>query len=212
MKRYVIILIASMLSMNNSLWVDRDPYSGNQSVQTGDIVKIIFDSQVKTEFSVEIQTDDNNTAKTNPDKKLVKELQPINSDYSFVKNNKGKYKTSGKISGTLSGIITGQDDNGNFTIEAVRETTYDNERQSLRLTGIVAGSSIKEKSVFTSDIAGLRVTFAGKINAKNITNPAINMKTSEKEDGTIVNKAELSEDEKQQLLLKYIRRVLGETE
>lgn len=212
----IIYLLFSFLQQGgaeDSLWSDNNPYSGEKNIKAGSIISIIFKDNVKTEFKVEVQTTDNNTTKTTPDKKLVPELIPYSSDKSFVKNNKGTYKTIGNLSGKFAVVVNRVDEEtGTYYISGRKETLYDGESQTLQVTGIISSVAVKNMTVNSADIANLRVEFKGKISPKILKEPNINLKQKPNPDGTTTVKAELSEEEKQQMILNYIKRLLGESE
>ena len=209
----IVLHTTIILAQDKSLWQDQDIYSNALAYKKGNLIQIIFNEKDKTDFSVEIQTDKNNDTTTVPDKKMSSELAPYASSYSFVGNNKGKYKTSGNLKGFIQAIITEIDPvSGNISLEGSKQINLDGDIKSIRVTGIVSSENISKKSISSDKIANLNIVIRGKITDKNIQNPEIEMKYKTDAEGNEKASAELSENEKQELLLKYLKRILGESE
>ncbi|MCC6274435.1 MAG: flagellar basal body L-ring protein FlgH [Leptospiraceae bacterium] len=210
---FILFYCNSILNYQ-SLWVDKDPYSSGQKIKVGSIVKVVLKDGLKSEYEFEGKKDETHTIKSVPDKKIIPDLTPFNSDRSLAKKKNGKSKTSGKILGTISVLVTEiEQATGNLILAGTKETYIDKEKNVLRLTGIASPKDLKEDKIISSDsIANLKMEFQGSISEEILKSPDVRLKETKNPDGTVSVKAELSENEKQEIILKNLKRMLGESE
>lgn len=208
------LLYFSFSLFSQSLWIDTDPYSSGQKIKVGSVIKVVLKDGLKSEYEFEGKKDESHTIKSIPDKKIVSDLTPFNSDRSLAKKKNGKSKSSGKILGSLSVLVTEIDPNtGNLIIAGTKETYIDKEKNVLRLTGIASPKDLKEDKIISSDlIANLKMEFQGSISEEILTSPDVRLKETKNPDGSVSVKAELSENEKQEIILKNLKKMLGESE
>jgi flagellar L-ring protein FlgH len=205
--------LVSQESNNASLWQDKDPYSSSQIVRNGDVLNVLFKEPLKVEYEAKYKADSDHKIMSNPDKKMIPEIKGYESDQSIARNTFTKSKTSGKILGSIAVRVIGQDPGtGLLEIEGRRETQFDNDRQILGIKGFVSKKDIEVgRSIEYSRIANLTINYSAHPTPRNLQNPEIGLKEIRGEDGTVTYSSELSDTEKQELLLKYMKRLLGES-
>ncbi|TGL62700.1 endoflagellar basal body L-ring protein [Leptospira ognonensis] len=196
-----------------SLWRDKDPYSYPRVVSPGTVVKVILKSSLKIEYESEYKATFENDIRTVPDKKIISDLPSFTTNNTYMRSKVGKSKTNGKILGTMAVIVTSIDPgSGNLELEGSKTYSYGEERINLRLSGTISpGDLDKNKNISSDSVANLRVEFQGTLSPKELSDPNVQLKTITNPDGTVTRKAELSDTEKQELIMKNIKRVLGES-
>jgi|JI8StandDraft_1071087.scaffolds.fasta_scaffold145073_2 flagellar L-ring protein precursor FlgH len=205
--------LASQDSSTGSLWKDKNPYSSSVEIGNGDIIQVIFSEGIKTDYQVEYKSDSNYKIMSNPDKKIIEDWKGFESDQSIARNSNGKSKTQAKVIGRMAVRIVGLDvSSDNLEIEGRRETRFDNDRQVVTLKGTVARKDLGAgRSVDSNRVANLELNYQAHPIPRNIQNPDIGIKQSTNPDGTSTYKAELSEIEKQEIIMKHMKRMLGES-
>ncbi|TGK37623.1 flagellar biosynthesis protein FlgH [Leptospira gomenensis] len=203
----------SLKAQDGSLWTEKNPYSVRQNIKVGSAIYVKIRNGLQAEFELESNADETLTLKSMPDKKIVPDMPSYNSDRTITRKNKGKIKSAGKIRGNLTALVTGVDPNtGLLIIQGNKSSLINGEENSLTLIGNVAHEFVeKDFSLDADKIANLRVTYNGKINPKEVV-PPIALKTVTNPDGSVTIKAELSEEEKQRLILGQLNRLLGESQ
>ncbi|MDF3818729.1 flagellar basal body L-ring protein FlgH [Leptospira sp. 96542] len=212
---FVLVLCAGTNSLfPDSLWKDKDPYSYPKSITPGSVVKVVLKQGIRVEYESEYKATFDNDIKTVPDKKLIPDLPAYNSNATYMRSKVGKSKTGGKVIGVMAVIVTGVDPgSGNLDLEGGKTFNLEDERISIRLSGTISPEDLDKNRYISSDlVANLRVEFLGTLNPKELKNPNIQMKRITNPDGSVSEKAELSDTEKQEILLKNMKRVLGESE
>lgn len=197
-----------------SLWKDKDPYSYPKTIQPGTVVKVVLKNGLRVEYESEYKATFDNDIKTVPDKKLVPDLPNYTANSTYMRSKVGKSKSQGKVVGVMAVLVTGIDPGtGNLELEGSRVFNLSEERINLRLSGTISPEDLDKNRFIASDlIANLRVEYQGTLNPKELGDPNIQMKRITNPDGTVTEKAELSDKEKQEIILKNIKRLLGESE
>lgn len=197
-----------------SLWKDKDPYSYPKTIQPGTVVKVVLKNGLRVEYESEYKATFDNDIKTVPDKKLVPDLPNYTANSTYMRSKVGKSKSQGKVVGVMAVLVTGIDPGtGNLELEGSRVFNLSEERINLRLSGTISPEDLDKNRFIASDlIANLRVEYQGTLNPKELNDPNIQMKRITNPDGSVTEKAELSDKEKQEIILKNIKRLLGESE
>lgn len=197
-----------------SLWKDKDPYSYPKTIQPGTVVKVVLKNGLRVEYESEYKATFDNDIKTVPDKKLVPDLPNYTANSTYMRSKVGKSKSQGKVVGVMAVLVTGIDPGtGNLELEGSRVFNLSEERINLRLSGTISPEDLDKNRFIASDlIANLRVEYQGALNPKELNDPNIQMKRITNPDGSVTEKAELSDKEKQEIILKNIKRLLGESE
>ncbi len=220
------ILLSALLSFgiySQSLWVDTNPYStGKQGLKVGAVLRVLLKEGIKADYQFESGKDDSITIKSAPDKKIVPELMGYNYDRSIAAKGNGKEKSNSKLIGSMAVQITEIDpESGILTVEGVREAFFEKGKSMLKLSGKVSSTDIKGGNTIPSDlVANLKLEYKSGPIEKDMNDPDIQLKPALDPkgqqiigpDGQPIQKAELSENEKQKIILKNIRRLLGESQ
>ncbi|MCG6193808.1 flagellar basal body L-ring protein FlgH [Leptospira sp. FAT2] len=196
-----------------SLWTDKNPYSVRQNIKVGSPLYVRITNGLQAEFELESNADETITLKSMPDKKIIPDMPSYNNDRTITRKNKGKIKSLGKVKGNLTALVTAIDPNtGLLTIQGQKVNVINGEENSLALSGTVSPEFVEKDSSINADkIANLQVNFNGRINRQQV-NPPIALKSVTNPDGSVTVKAELSEEEKQRLILNQLNRLLGESQ
>ncbi|UOG57745.1 flagellar basal body L-ring protein FlgH [Leptospira noguchii] len=202
-----------LTAQDSSLWTDKNPYSVRQSMKVGSTLYVKIRNGLQAEFELESNADETLTLKAMPDKKIIPDMPSYNNDRTITRKNKGKIKSIGKIKGNLTVLVTAIDPNtGLLTIQGQKVNVINGEENSLLLSGTVSPEFVeKDLSIDSDKIANLQLNFNGKIRPQQVS-PPISIKTITNPDGSVTTKAELSEEEKQKLILNQLNRLLGESQ
>ncbi|EKR66304.1 MULTISPECIES: flagellar basal body L-ring protein FlgH [Leptospira] len=200
-------------AQESSLWADKNPYSMRQNIKVGSPLYVKIKNGLQAEFELESNADETLTLKVMPDKKIIPDMPSYNSDRTITRKNKGKIKSVGKIKGNLTVLVTAVDPNtGLLSVRGQKMNVINGEENSLFLSGTVSPEFVeKDSSIDADKIANLQVNFSGKIKRQEVI-PPIALKTVTNPDGSVTTKAELSEEEKQRLILNQLNRLLGESQ
>ncbi len=189
-------------------------------MKVGSVIRVILKEGMKAEYTYEAAKDETLTIKSAPDKKLVPEIMGYNTDRSIASKNNGKEKSNSKILGAIAVQVIEISPEGMLVVEGIRETIYEKGKSSLKLSGKISPSDIRANSITSDYIANLKLEYKAAPIHKELTDPNVQLKPALApngkpiigQDGEPLQKADLSENEKQKIILKNIRKMLGESE
>jgi flagellar L-ring protein FlgH len=225
--KFIIIGIFFVSGLfSQSLWNDISPYStgqkGQRGAQVGSIIRVVIKEGIRGEYIFESKKDETITIKHAPDKKIIPEQMGYNFDRSIARVGNGKERSGGKIVGTIAVVVTEiEAQTGNLVIEGQREVSFDKGRNNLRLSGKFSPLDLKDGNTITTDlVADLVMEYTASPKPLDLQEPDVEMKPATmpdgtpqvNPDGTPMEKAELNETEKQKVIMKNIKRLLGESE
>lgn len=147
-----------------------------------------------------------------PDTGLTDILKPAATDGSIVNKDTIQLRLRARIKFKMAVTITAAPQNGMLEFQGTKNLAHENGKvqQNIRISGRLHPKDIAgNRSINSADVADLAITIQGAPVARSKN---IQMKQTTAPDGTVTPAAELSEQEKQQLLLDYINKVLGESE
>ena len=201
------LLLVGGLVRGEDLWEDHNPFSPHR-LAIGAVIKLNVDEPVIVEYSYDAKTDSNAVIKMKPDKKISEFLPPANVDKSIQGLKKIKIKAKGRVKFRMAVSVSKIIDNKTVEFSGTRVIAYEagKARQEIQITGRVNTDDItKKRTVNSSMVAGLQILLRGKPIPQSKNIPMKRIGTPPK------SAAELSDEEKQTLLLEYLNRILGES-
>ena len=211
----LIVYIYFISLESQSLWVDRNPYANGQDIRLGSIIRVMIKDGMKGDYVYEGAKDDSFVIRSHPDKKIVDEMRGFTADRSVAHRQNGKSKSTAKIIGSMSVLVTSVDPTtGLLTLAGTRDVGFDNAKNSLKLSGQISPLDVRDdKTVMSDMVANLKIEYSTAPTKENLSDPDIKLKTKKNANGTeTIQKAELSNDEKQAIILKNMKRLLGESQ
>ncbi len=195
----------SPISQAEDLWKPHNPYSSHSRLRAGSVIKVKISEPVDLEFEYEDTGSSDTEVKTNP---VIwpADLPVTDIEKNIAGSRKKHLKVKTRMNFTMAVQISGITPEGNAELSGTRQVFYEagNVRFEVRFAGTADLNDItRDNRIKSEDIAGLVLQVTGKpvTPGKGIT-----LKTDA--EGKV--SADLSEEEKQQLLLEYLNRVLGE--
>ena len=105
----VLLSVVIFESHAQSLWVDRNPYANGQDIRLGSIIRVMIKDGMKGDYVYEGAKDDSFVIRSHPDKKIVDEMRGFTADRSVAHRQNGKSKSTAKIIGSMSVLVTAVD-------------------------------------------------------------------------------------------------------
>lgn len=213
--KYILFFSFIFGISSQSLWVDRNLYSVGQDIRVGSSIQVVIKDGFRGEYTYDGGKEDSFVIRSNPDKKFVNENPNFRSDRSITNRQTAKSRTVGRIIGSMSVLITAIDQaSGMLTLNGIREMAFDSGKSSLKLSGKISLKDLKEdRTVSSEKVADLKLEYNGGPTKEELKDPDVQLKKRKNANGTAeIEKAELSETEKQKIILKNLKRLLGESQ
>ncbi len=205
------IVTAACAAYAKDLWEDHNPYSTTGQVVAGTVLKLQVEAPVIIEYEYERKTDEKATIKITPDPKITDFLPAANSEKTINGSEKLVLKAKSRLVLNMAVTVQGDGTGKTLQITGTRQIGYENDRarQLIQVTGRVNRADIRQDLTVHSDqVADLVILITG---APVPQNAGIQMKQKPEAGGQPQPAAELSNEEKQKLLLDHLNRILGES-
>lgn len=195
-----------------SLWNDINPYSDGASLREGSVLKVAVNEPFILEYEYINGGDENTSISMKPDRKLTEFLPPVESERSIVSKTKKNIRTRSRLIFQMAVRVMEIENTDTIRIMGTRRIARESgdSELTIRMEGIVNRKDIdKNGSLDSRSIADMVMEIQGLPEKKS---RQLKMKrVPGDEEGTTKPSAEMSEEERQQLLLEYINRILGES-
>lgn len=207
-------LLFSILSLAAAdLWQDHNPYSAYGSLRAGTLLKLSVDEPFEILYEYDQDLEDKVTIKMQPDRKLTDFLPPVDSDKTSTKKGRVRIRARSRLQLKVAVAVERVLDSDVVEFSGTRVLSYEANRatQRLQVRGRVhLGDVSADRNILSHNVADLQLVLSG---APERPSRELPMKTKTGEPGEPpVPSAQLNEREKQQLLLEYLNRILGETD
>ncbi|MCB1327088.1 MAG: flagellar basal body L-ring protein FlgH [Spirochaetales bacterium] len=214
--RAVGVAIALALAFSylsaQSLWRDHNPYNPSANIRTGTILKLHVEETVIIEYEYESTVDETVTIKLKPDQTVTEFLPPVDTEQNITRQNNDTLRSHGKIRFEMAVRVDSQPEEDIVSIVGTRQIAQENgrTRQVFQVRGFVHVEDIKPgRRVNSADVADLDIRITGAPVPQN-RDRRLRQEPGATPEEPARATAELSDQEKQQLLLEYLNRVLGE--
>lgn len=211
----VFLLFGFSLNLfGEDLFNGKNIYRQIEAVQVGDVLKLVVDEPVIVEYDYEGDSDDHRTVKLSPDRETFSFLKPIDDDRSFVDKNRSKIRSRVRLR-MFMGVRISAINGDVIQFVGQRRLGYENGRleQQIQSSGSIALRDVsQDRSIQSRHVAELQLMIAGRP-IEQRENLQLKEDQTHSADSNEPPKpsAEMNDLEKQQILLEYLNRLLGET-
>lgn len=200
----LIVMFVTVQGSAKSLWQDKNIYSAAESLKVGDIliVKVEDISQMKFTMSLTSKSSFNITA--NPDANITGFLPKVSSNKKSTNSDKTNFSGKGNLSISIAATITKKIKDGKYQISGIREYSLNGINSRFTVSGDVKPSLVRGQYIMSYNIANFRLEIKGRKEGL-----AIDLKREKLKEGANAS-AQLTEEEKQKIILDYLKKMMGE--
>jgi flagellar basal body L-ring protein FlgH len=206
MKRFAVVLILGLMPIvvsAQSLWKEGSLYTASKYKQ-GDLIKIVFKRKNIVEFST-FQQNQESASLNNPDKSatmVLNFLPQLSGDNMNKSSKSASVKNRENVNFSIMTAVQSIESNGNLRIAGQHQILINNQRETVRLQGIVNPARIVGDRVLSEDVYDLSMEYDRQVFKKDLVTDA------DLKDATSVTNMELLDPKKRELILKYFNQVL----
>ena len=186
-----------------SLWMDRNIYSSGGALKVGDIINVRIEDISQMRFSISINNNDTFSIVSNPDANITGFLPKVSSDKQVRSSDRTDFSGRGAMVISIAARVTGRLRDGKLKISGSRQYSFNGLASSFVVSGIVDPSLVSGRSILSNDIADFMLEVRGTKEGAKID---LKKKLKEGESAS----AALTEEEKQQIILEYLKKMIGE--
>lgn len=196
-----------------SLWEDHNPYNPASILRDGTILKLIVDEPVSVEYEYENNKDESITVKLVPDQTITDFLPPADVNRSITNKTTDKVKATGRVQFRMAVSVNGNPENNTVTFSGSKLLAVEagRSRQQIQVTGRIHVEDIQAgRMIQSEDIADLQIQIQGTPVPQDFNLP-MKQEPGANPGDPAQPSANLTDAEKQQILLDYLNRILGES-
>ncbi len=210
----VSVFLLPFALTSQSLWQDHNPYSSAAArIGPGVILKLRVSEPVRIVYDYENSTDENIEVKLVPDRNITDFLTAAESNRSIVKRFSNRVNSRGRINFSMAVRVEALLEGDAIAFSGTKLLIQENQisRQQIEVAGQIHREDIKPgRMIDSAHVADLQIVFTGAPIPRSRNLP-LKEEAGETPDAPPRPSAELSEREKQEILLEYLNRLLGET-
>lgn len=142
-------------------------YSDHRAVRADDILTVLIDESAKAGSESNTKTNKENSIGASMDGgsgvlKFLPKLG-VNGSNSIGYDGSGGTSREGSLVATLSARVVKVMDNGNLVIEGSKTVEINEEKEIIKLTGVVRPQDVQKNNIiYSSCIADAQITYSGK--------------------------------------------------
>ncbi len=210
-----MILIANFFNASYaqiSLWRDTSIY--DSKLVSGDVIKVkveeIFHIKIDSKWDVGNKT----KLSLSPDTKILPFLSPSTQSKNRHQNTQAKYRMKDTLNFQLQAVIgTPKKGSKLYPIQAKKSILMNSKPTQITLSGLINSKYVKNNTIKSIHIVNLKLNIQTQPSFSQ--DNSIVLKSPRPEEiidpkNPPPDKAKLSEQEKQRILLKYIQKIVGQ--
>jgi flagellar L-ring protein precursor FlgH len=204
MKKFLLAIVLLIIPAvyADTIWKDKNIYTAQDTIKVGDIFTVAITDISQMRFTLTLANNDAFTVTSTPDGNITPFLPPVNANKKATKNNNTNLQHRGNIALHIAATVQQRLENGNFRIAGTKTFSFSGVTTVFTVSGIVNPAAIKGGTINSSDIANLVLQIQGVKEGVQIIRPPL-------KEGETASPA-LTEQEKQQIIIQYLQRILGE--
>ncbi len=206
MKRLLATVLTILFCMGlnaKSIWQDKNPYTSEGDIKVGSVIVIAINDISDMRFSFSTMNRGNSSVSSIPDTTITGFLPKVAANRRTGSDDSTQFSGKGKISFSIAARIINRAPGGVlYTVAGARSYTFAGSNNTITVAGLVDPALIKGRTVDSNSVVDFTMEIRSSKQALNLQRPPL--KKDEKAEVT------LTEQEKQQIIIEYLRKMLGE--
>jgi flagellar basal body L-ring protein FlgH len=198
---YIILIIFGCFLNAKTIWRDRNPYTSEGDVRVGTVVLIGINDISDMRFTVSMNNKSNSAVSSNPDVTITGFLPKVAATKKINNDDSTQFAGKGKISFSIATRVLNKV-GPMLSVAGSRTYTFNGVTNIITVTGLVDPALMKGRAVDSNSVADFTLEIRGLKQGINIQR--LPLKKDEKAD------AALTEQEKQIIIIDYLKKMLGE--
>lgn len=184
-----------------TIWVDRNLYSSSSSLNVGDVIIVNVNDISSLKYNINLGSKNSNDITSNPDMTITGFLPKISGNRKSASSDSTQFSGSGSLKISVAATVAAKTANGMYTVAGVRVYSFNGVASTITVAGVLDPALIKGRIISSDNLANFRIEIRS-------ASEGINIQRQPKEGEAV--KAELSEAEKQKVVVDYLQRVIRE--
>lgn len=200
--KILVIIILTIPLLQATIWRDREIYSSDTNLQVGDIIIVTIRDFSRFKFDVKLNNSSVSDIMSNPDVTVTGFLPKISANKSFKNNEATSFDGSSKIAVSIATRITERQANGISVITGSRTYSFNGITHTLAVRGVIDPRMINGGVIDSDNVADFVIQISGR-------KEGLTIRKNQLAEGE-VSKFELTEQEKQSIVIDYLEKMIRE--
>jgi flagellar basal body L-ring protein FlgH len=198
------IIIAFCCGLDaKSIWQDKNPYASESDVKVGTVIIVTVNDISDMRFTYSVSNKSNSAVSSNPDTVITGFLPKIAANKKIGNDDSTQFAGKGKIGFSIAVRVMNRAPGGVLlAVAGSRTYNFSGITNIITVRGLVDPALIKGRTIDSNGMVDFAMEIRGLRQGVDLKRPPL--KGDEKAN------AALTEQEKQQIIIDYLRKMLGE--
>ncbi len=206
MKRLLVSAFIIMLGVQagaKSIWRDKNPYTSEGDIKVGSVILISVHDLSDMRFTFSVADRSNSSVSSDPDVTITGFLPKVSASKRFGSDDSTQFTGRGRISFSIAARVTARVAGGALlAVTGSRTYNFSGATNIITVAGLVDPALVKGRTIDSNSVVDFTLQIRGVKQGINLQRPSLKQ-------GETAS-AGLTEEEKQQIILDYLRKMLGE--
>jgi flagellar L-ring protein precursor FlgH len=198
---YIVIVLFGCILNARTIWKDRNPYTSEGDIKVGTVVVVNVYDMSDMKFTLSMSDKSNSMVSSNPDMTITGFLPKVAMQKKVTNDDATQFQAKGKLAFSVATRVLNRV-GPMLNVAGSRTYTLNGVTNIITVTGLVDPALMKGRAVDSSSVADFTLEIRGIKQGINIQRPPL------KKDETA--SSNLTEQEKQAIIIDYLRKMLGE--
>ena len=198
---YIVIVLFGCILNARTIWKDRNPYTTEGDIKVGTVVVVNVYDMSDMKFTLSMSDKSNSMVSSNPDMTITGFLPKVAMQKKVTNDYATQFQAKGKLAFSVATRVLNRV-GPMLNVAGSRTYTLNGVTNIITVTGLVDPALMKGRAVDSSSVADFTLEIRGIKQGINIQRPPL------KKDETA--SSNLTEQEKQAIIIDYLRKMLGE--
>lgn len=198
---YIIITVLGFALNAKSIWRDKNLYSSEGDIAVGNVIVVSVNDISDMKFNYSVNDKSNSNVSSNPDMTITGFLPKVSANRKITNEDSTQFAGKGKMSLSVATRVLNKV-GAMYGIAGSRTYTFNGVTNIITITGLVDPSLVKGRTIDSNNVADFTLEIRGVKQGINLQRPPL------KKDETA--NANLTEEEKQKIIIDYLKKMLGE--
>ncbi|OHD66107.1 MAG: hypothetical protein A2176_04100 [Spirochaetes bacterium RBG_13_51_14] len=198
---YLILVIFGCILNAKSIWKDRNPYATEGDIKVGTVIVVSINDISDMKFTLSMGNKSNAVVSSSPDVTITGFLPKVAATKKINSDDSTQFTGKGKISFSIATRVLNRV-GPMLNVAGSRTYTFSGVTHIITVTGLVDPALMKGRAIDSNNVADFTLEVQGVKQGINIQRPPL------KKDETA--SSVLTEQEKQLIIIDYLKKMLGE--
>ena len=185
-------------------WREKSLYTAGSELKAGDVIVVSVGDVTRMTFSMNINSKSASNISSNPDVNITGFLPKVSADKKSTTVDGLDLQGKGNFNIEIAAMITARTPDGKYQVQGTKEYVFNGVSNRFEVSDMVDPAMLNGRSVRSSDVVNFRLSVATSKQGLGIAVQRPPLKDKE------TPKAELTDAEKQKLIIDYLTKMLSE--